>query len=293
VRRVDSMGDGTGWRQQAELDLGSKLEKLRRVGGGDFAESYAAELETGEPVFIKTHSSPPPNHFSTEAAGLRWLGEADAASLPAVLGVNDDPPYLALEWIDEGRANKDTEALFGQALAKLHRSDTPCFGREDKRTTGSLGLPNEPCQDWATFYASQRLLPLARIAHDRKALPSDSIEGIEHLSGVLTELADNTEPASRLHGDLWAGNRMIDRRGVSWMIDPAAHGGHREFDLAMMRLFGGFEADVFRAYDEVYKLTPGWESRVMLHQLAPLIVHAIKFGGHYVGACGDALQLYS
>lgn len=281
------------WQQQAEKDLGSRLEKLDRVGGGDFAESYSAVLESGATVFIKTHSSPPPNHFSTEAAGLSWLRDAAAVPVPEVLGVNDDPPYLAIEWIDEGRGNRQTEERFGTALAGLHQNFESCFGREDSRSTGSLGLPNEPCCDWATFYATQRLLPLVRIAQDRSALPKDCLQRIEGLTAILPELVDNNETASRLHGDLWAGNRLIDRHGVSWLIDPAAHGGHREFDLAMMRLFGGFGEDAFRAYHETYPLASGWETRVLLHQLAPLIVHAIKFGGHYVGSTVKAVQSYS
>ena len=280
------------WRQQAEKDLGSRLTRLDRVGGGDFADSYSAVLESGARVFVKTHSSPPPNHFSTEATGLRWLHDAAAVPVPAVLGVSDDPPFLAIEWIEEGHGNDQTEVNLGAALASLHKNSGSCFGREDKRSTGSLGLPNEPCADWATFYGSQRLLPLVRIAQDRGALPDDCLRRIDKLAAILPELADNNEPAARLHGDLWAGNRLIDRNGVSWLIDPAAHGGHREFDLAMMRLFGGFGDAAFRAYHEKYPLAPGWEERVLLHQLAPLIVHAIKFGGHYVGSTVKAVQTY-
>ena len=97
------------------------------------------------------------------------------------------------------------------------------------------------------------------------------------------------EPAARLHGDLWAGNRIVDLEGRSWLIDPASHGGHREFDLAMMRLFGGFGESAFAAYDEIFPLVDGWTKRLPLHQLAPLMVHAIKFGGHYVGRIEQAL----
>ena len=96
-----------------------------------------------------------------------------------------------------------------------------------------------------------------------------------------------------MHGDLWAGNRLVDERGDSWLIDPAAHGGHREFDLAMMRLFGGFGDACFAAYAELHPLAAGWEDRVALHQIAPLVVHAIKFGGHYVGAAESAIARYA
>ena len=99
-------------------------------------------------------------------------------------------------------------------------------------------------------------------------------------------------PPARLHGDLWAGNRLVDARGRSWLIDPAAHGGHREFDLAMMRLFGGFSDACFRAYVDVRPLRDGWAERVHLHQIAPLVVHAIKFRGGYVEAASAAIARY-
>jgi fructosamine-3-kinase len=108
----------------------------------------------------------------------------------------------------------------------------------------------------------------------------------------LDAIFPTTEPPSRLHGDLWAGNRLVDGDGRSWLIDPAAHGGHREHDLAMMRLFGGFGPEVFEAYADAFPLEPGWEDRVALHQLAPLAVHAIKFGGGYVAATQAALRQY-
>ena len=110
------------------------------------------------------------------------------------------------------------------------------------------------------------------------------------MAGRLAELGGPPEPPARLHGDLWAGNRLVGSGGESWLIDPAAHGGHREFDLAMMRLFGGFGDACFAAYAEVAPLAEGWQERVPLHQLAPLVVHAIKFGGGYVGASVQALD---
>jgi fructosamine-3-kinase len=140
------------------------------------------------------------------------------------------------------------------------------------------------------FYATNRLLPLARLASDEQALPSSAIRDLEAVAGRLAELGGPVEPAARLHGDLWAGNRLVGTGGVSWLIDPAAHGGHREFDLAMMRLFGGFGDECFAAYREISPLADRWPDRVPLHQLAPLVVHAIKFGGGYVGATLQALD---
>ena len=166
------------------------------------------------------------------------------------------------------------------------------FGREDRRSTGSRGLPNEPAATWAEFYAANRLLPLARLAAEGDVLAAPSIAALERLAGRLEQF-DTGEAPARLHGDLWAGNRLVDGDGRSWLVDPAAHGGHREFDLAMMRLFGGFGPGCFAAYEEVAPLAPGWEERVALHQLAPLVVHAIKFGGSYVSASERAIARYA
>jgi fructosamine-3-kinase len=274
----------------AELD--ADVMSMSRLGGGDVAESYRVELADGRIVFAKTHRDPPPGFFTTEAAGLAWLRNADEIPVPEVLAVSDGgagPAFLALEWIDEGGRPSD-DAAFGRALARLHRVGLPRFGREDGRTTGSRALPNDPCDTWEEFYATRRLLPLRRLAADGNALSPAAFAMIGEVADRLAEIGGPPESPARLHGDLWAGNRLVDRSGTSWLIDPAAHGGHREFDLAMMRLFGGFRAETFAAYHDEFPLADGWEARVPLHQLAPLIVHAIKFGGGYAAATERALH---
>ena len=264
------------------------------VHGGDVAAAFRMDLADGRRVFAKTHPAPPPGFFTTEAAGLRWLREPGVVAVPEVLAVGDGPvAHLVLEWIDIGPPVATTDADLGRSLARLHQATAACFGREDRRTTGSRGLPNEPCATWAEFYASQRMAPLARLARDGGALGAHAIAGLERLDVArLAELGAPPEPPARLHGDLWAGNRLVDRLGMSWLVDPAAHGGHREFDLAMMRLFGGFGPACFAAYAEVHPLADGWEERVALHQIAPLVVHAVKFGGGYVGAATEAIARY-
>ena len=211
------------------------------------ARSYRIELAGGRRLFAKTHPAPPPGFFSTEAAGLRWLRRAPAMSgCPRSSPSSDeDPTFLVLEWIDEGRPAPTTDASLGTGLAALHRAGAPSFGREDRRSTGSRGLPNEPCATWTEFYATNRLLPLARLARDAGAIAGAAIAAMERLAGRLDDVGGADEPPARLHGDLWSGNRLVGADGANWLIDPAAHGGHREFDLAMMRLFGGFGADCF------------------------------------------------
>ncbi len=276
------------------------VESVAPLAGGDVAQSFRMLLATGVSVFAKTHADPPPHFFETEATGLRWLGEPDAVDVPEVIAVG--PGHLVLEWIDEVRSGGahggDPDALeidLGRRLAALHRAGAPAFGREDRRTTGSRRLPNEPLTTWAEHYARNRLLPIVRLWHDTPGLPSEIGERLERTAARLDGLGVPDEPPARLHGDLWAGNRVIGRRvgerAVSnWLIDPAAHGGHREFDLSMMLLFGGFGPECFAAYDEAYPLADGWRERVPLHQLAPLAIHAIKFGGGYVPATDGALD---
>jgi fructosamine-3-kinase len=278
--------------------LGTQVAASSAVGGGDVAQAFRFGLVDGRTVFAKMHPNPPAGFFSTEASGLRWLAEPGAVAVPEVLAVSDGedggPPFLVLEWIDVGTARATTEVELGRELAVLHRAAPASFGRDDRRTTGSRGLPNEPCGTWAEFYATQRMGPLARLARDGGALPESALAGLARLDADrLVEVGGPPEPPARLHGDLWAGNRLVDTAGHSWLIDPAAHGGHREFDLAMMRLFGGFGPGCFAAYDEVHPLAGGWEDRVALHQIAPLVVHAIKFGGGYVEAATRAVAQYA
>jgi len=277
--------------------LGEQVSRMDRLRGGDVAEAFRVVLAGGRTVFAKTHRRPPPGFFTTEAAGLAWLREAVAIPVPAVVAVSDGAgaggPWLVLEWITESRGAAPDDAAFGRALAALHGAGAAHFGREDRRSTGSRGLPNEPCETWAEFYATQRLIPLARLMRDERHLGADAARlggGLESVAARLTELAGPPELPARLHGDLWAGNRLVDVDGTSWLIDPASFGGHREFDLAMMRLFGGFGPEAFAAYAEATPLADGWEGRIALHQLAPLAVHSIKFGGAYPASLARALR---
>jgi len=278
--------------------LGDEVVGESRVSGGDTAAAYRLELASGRRVFAKTHHAPPDGFFTTEAASLAWLASAGAVAVPAVLAVGDgsrrEPAHLVLEWIDEGRSVAGTEEDLGRGLARLHRAAPESFGRTDGRTTGSRGLPNASCATWAEFYATQRLEPLARMARSEQALAPTVLDALDRLDADrLVAVGGPMEPPARLHGDLWAGNRLVDRSGGNWLIDPAAHGGHREFDLAMMRLFGGFGAACYSAYDEAWPLAEGWRDRVALHQIAPLVVHAIKFGGGYRTSAAEAITRYA
>ena len=285
------------WRAALTAALDAEVVSIHPLAGGDVARAFRVELVGGRTVFAKTHTDPPPGFFVTEAEGLRWLRATGALPVPEVLAAADGggPAHdgrvalLALEWIDESRTLASDDASFGRDLASLHRAGAPSFGREDCRPTGSRSLRNDPAATWAEFYAHRRLLPLVGAARAADAVDEPVLAAIERIANRLGELGAADEPPSRVHGDLWAGNRLVDRTGRSWLIDPAAHGGHREFDLAMMRLFGGFGEEAFVAYDEVHPLADGWRERVPLHQLAPLLVHTLKFGGGYRAALARAV----
>jgi fructosamine-3-kinase len=264
------------------------------VGGGDINEAYRVVLADGREAFVKTRSDAAPGEYEAEAAGLAWLSEPGALRTPAVLLL--DEHYLALEWVAPGRLDAAGVEELGRGLAATHAAGAPSFGATGARGSagfGSLRLPNDPTEDWPTFYAERRLRPLARIAGERDALSSAGIRAVERVCERISELTGPAEPPARLHGDLWSGNVMADADGRPWLIDPSAYGGHREVDLAMLRLFGAPSERVFAAYEEAAPLAEGSEQRVELYQLLPLLVHALLFGGSYRAAAERVALRYA
>jgi fructosamine-3-kinase len=270
--------------------------EVRPIGGGDINEAFHLTLADGREAFVKTRVGSSPGEYATEARGLEWLAEPGLLRTPRVLDVGED--YLALEWVRPGRLGAEGAEEFGWGLAGTHLAGAPQFGVTRSgpggpARFGSLQLPNDPTDDWPTFYAERRLRPLTRIARERGALGGAGVDAVERVSDRLAGLVGPPEPPSRLHGDLWAGNVMADADGHGWLIDPSAYGGHREVDLAMLRLFGPPPGRVFAAYEERAPLAEGWEERVELYQLLPLLVHAVLFGGSYRGAAERVARRYA
>jgi fructosamine-3-kinase len=265
----------------------------RRVGGGDINEAYRVLMPDGREAFVKTRTDAAPGEYAAEAAGLRWLAEPGALRTPEVLEIGED--YMALEWIEPGRLDDAGAEELGRALAETHAAGVPCFGMPDGGAGagfGSLRLSNEPAEDWASFYAERRIAPLARLAAERGLVSAPAKRSLERICARMSELTGAPEPPARVHGDLWSGNVMADAAGRPWLIDPSCYGGHREVDLAMLRLFGGPSGRVFAAYEERTPLAEGWRQRVELYQLLPLLVHALLFGGSYVAAAERVAARY-
>jgi len=265
-------------RPDFEAALGSAVAAAERVGGGCINDGWRVDLPSGERLFVKTRAQVDPREYAAEADGLRWLAEPGAVRVPRVHAVADD--MLALEWIESGGSGFDAED-FGRGLAELHNAGADGFGWHEPIRFGRLTISNEPMDTWPSFYAERRLRPLARQAFDEESLGREGLHAIERVCELVDHLAGPPEPPARLHGDLWGGNVMTGDDGRAVLIDPAAHGGHREVDLAMLRLFGSPGPRFFAAYAEFAPLADGHEARVGLWQLFPLLVHAVLFGGSY------------
>jgi fructosamine-3-kinase len=280
--------------RHAEELLGAAVVATAPLAGGDTSSATKLRLSDGTTAIMKTHAHPSAGFFAAEADGLRWLAEANdggGVHVPDVLGVDEE--CLILRWVEPGKASADAAAGFGQALAATHAAGAATYGAEQDGFIGRLPLPNAPCDSWAEFYAVRRVLPYLKLARDRGAVTDAEAGLVEGVIGKLTGLLPE-EPSARLHGDLWNGNVLWGQESRVWLIDPAAYGGHREMDLAMLALFGlPHLPRVLEAYQERAPLADDFEERVPLHQLFPLLVHAALFGGGYGARAAGAAARYA
>jgi fructosamine-3-kinase len=271
---------------------GRRIHGSRAVGGGSINDAWRIESEAG-PLFVKARARAGAGEFRMEAAGLEWLA-AGEAPVPRVVAVGEDPPLLALEWIEpEALTDAGAEEL-GRRLAALHRSGADAYGELPPRAPdrvlrlGSVRVELDPATSWPELYGGRLLLPLTARAFDSGALDREQAAAVESLCERLTAVAGPAEPPARLHGDLWGGNILAGAGGTVRLVDPAAYGGHREVDLAMLRLFGAPSGRILAAYQEAFPLADGHRERVKLWQVLPLLVHAILFGGGYGAAAARA-----
>jgi fructosamine-3-kinase len=271
-----------------EAELGARIVEISSVRGGDINRAFRAELDDGRRVFVKTHPRPPEGVYAAEAAGLSWLRVEGGPEIPGVLA--HDLAWLLLEWVESGPAPADFDEVLGRQLARMHLAGPELFGHVEDNFIANLPQSNRASGNWADFYGRQRILPLAQACTARGVWLAETEAAFELLVERLPERVGEPEDPARLHGDLWSGNVMRGAQGQPVLVDPAVYGGHREMDLAMMKLFGGFSEDCFAAYNEVYPLSEDWEERVDLWQLYPLLVHALLFGGGYAGRCVEIMR---
>lgn len=266
-------------------DCGLNVRHFERVHGGDINEAYRLITTAGK-FFLKVNDAAEyPLMFEREARGLELLRKDSALIIPRVTkaGTSGDQQYLLLEWLDKGASNKNMWEQFGQGLALLHQQPQKYFGLEENNYIGSLQQANAKHNSWEMFYTECRLLPLFKQLIDTGRLAHQDIDSLTISCMKLARHFPEELPAL-LHGDLWAGNYLIHSSGNAAVYDPAVYFGHREMDIGMTKLFGGFDRRFYDAYNEAYPLEKDWEKRLPLTQLYPLLVHAVLFGGHYVSS---------
>ncbi|WP_327347632.1 fructosamine kinase family protein [Streptomyces europaeiscabiei] len=240
-------------------------------------------LDDGRVVLVKLGDGP--GAARAEAAGLRWLAEAHTVRVPTVYGHDGD--RLVIDLVAQGAPSAAAAARLGAELAALHAAGAASFGAPPpggprEAYIGRAPMRNVPGADWPAWYAEHRVLPYLRRAVDDGTLRPAEAAPIEEVCARLPDLAGPAEPPARLHGDLWNGNVLWGADGHARLIDPAAHGGHRETDLAMLALFGcPHLGHILDGYQRAAPLADGWQDRVGLHQLFPLLVHAVLFGRGY------------
>jgi fructosamine-3-kinase len=301
----------------AEEGSGSPLDVVSSapVGGGDTCSATRLTLADGTVLFAKERRRIPGGSerrtsagdqalragwdvmLTSEASGLRWLDEAAAqggAPVPEV--VESTEARLVLQWIEPGRPTTGAAERFGRELARTHRRGAPSFGASWAGAIGALPLDNRPMESgagdgWGFFYGARRIAPFLRLAVDAGSMAEGDRRSVEQVIDRMTELSGPDEEPARIHGDLWGGNLVWGAEGRVWLVDPAAHGGHRETDLAMLALFGAPHLDwILGAYNEEWALAGGHQDRVPLHQLHPLLVHAALFGPSYGARAGAAAR---
>lgn len=280
------------WQREVSVALGEEVRFVRTLSGGDINQAREVELVSGRRVFVKLNERAPPRFFRAEAEGLELLREGlrgvHGLIVPEVIHIGEG--FLVLELLHP--QSRGSAQVLGEGLAELHRADAGAWGGPHPNFIGSLGQWNDTRPSWTQFFVDQRLRLQLSLAGAKRLINPGVIRVFDRLFERLPELLETGEPSSRLHGDLWSGNYCYVRGGAA-LFDPAVYVGHREVDLAMMRLFGGFEEKVFEAYESSYPLVSGADQRMKIYQLYPLLVHVNLFGAKYVRAVEESLRSLS
>ncbi len=274
------------WNNSPQLHVwfeqrGEKILDVRAVSGGEICQSaqvitqrarYFAKWQDEKNQFL-------PQMFPTEAQSLRALGAANALRVPQVLAATSE--FLVLEWIESARLGN--HALLGAQLALQHRKSAAQFGFESDNYLGRWQQPNQPRATWSEFLRDNRLQPLLKLALELELLPSHLIARLKGIiDNVPRYLHDLESVPSLLHGDLWSGNFLFDASGQPFVFDACVYYGEREIEIAYCELFGGFDAEFYRAYNQEWPLQSGSEKRRALHQLVHLLNHLNHFGRAYL-----------
>jgi fructosamine-3-kinase len=277
--------------QDILYDCGLNITRYEPVHGGDINRAYCLYGHDAK-YFLKVNDAKRyPAMFEKELNGLHALRLNTALTVPQVIksGTTEREQWLLLEWIEGGAPETGFWQNFGAGLAELHQQQRPFFGWAEDNFIGSLQQHNQQHPSWHLFYRECRIMPLVKDLFNAGAFSKQDLASAELFCEKIEQLFP-LEPPALLHGDLWSGNYMITGSGYAAIFDPAVYYGHREMDIGMTNLFGGFDRQFYNAYNEAYPLEKGWQQRFPFTQLYPLLVHAVLFGGHYVGTARGILK---
>ena len=278
-------------QKRIEAILNDTIVSQSGVGGGCIAQTTALELASGKTVFVKSGAQHT-DMFFQEAKGLKEIAKAKAIRVPEVLHVEEE--FLLLEHIASSKRAKDFSTRFGKAFAQMHRHSAQSFGFDADNYIGSTPQKNLPRgETWQDFYFAERLLFQIKLAEQKNYVDSDMRAAFNKLENNYPSVMGETkEPPSLIHGDLWGGNVMVDDTGQACLIDPAAYYGNREADLGMTKLFGGFDREFYRSYQEAWPLEEGWQEREGLYKLYHVLNHLNIFGTSYYGQSLSLMRQY-
>lgn len=273
---------------------GWQIRQASSVRGGDINEAFALQTDKGR-FFLKLNEAQNfPGMFAAEAEGLAALQKHFSLKVPQVVAVGEagNIQYLLLEWLQTTSHTAQSWESFGYALAQMHRTTNEQFGWSQSNYLGSIKMSNDWCNNWSEFYSNNRLLPLVKMLRDQAAFSVKEVEQAEAFCKTLSSRLP-AEPPALLHGDLWSGNASAVKAGDEITVaiyDPAVYYGHREIDIALTQLFGGFSSLFYNSYNEVYPLQSGWQQRLPVFQLSHLLLHAVLFGGGYISRCKEIMK---
>ncbi|MBV6420552.1 MAG: hypothetical protein DAHOPDDO_01808 [Ignavibacteriaceae bacterium] len=282
-------------KKRIEEKLGSKIKSFSSLSGGCISDAFKISTANGTSFFLKYNPSASNNMFLKEANGLRELDKSNAIKIPEVLSVDED--YILLEFIASGNRKKNFFEDFGKSFAEMHKFKSVSFGFYENNYIGSnpqINIPDEKEKsDWTAFYLNKRILFQLQLAEKLGNSTDELRKGISKLENKIEDIiGHNSEKPSLLHGDLWAGNYMIDQNGNAVLIDPAAYYGHREADLGMTKLFGGFNSEFYKAYNESFPLEDGFDYRENIYKLYHVLNHLNLFGGGYYSQAISLIKFY-
>jgi protein-ribulosamine 3-kinase len=278
---------------QITTSLGEPITNINAVAGGDINRVYSINTSKGKYIIKINSRDEYPGMFKLEQEGLQAISDTATIKVPHVIlnGDTAKESFLLMEHIASRRPTTESLWLLGIQLAAMHKCGSTAFGWHNNNYIGSLRQLNNKRNTWTNFYIEQRLQPLVTMAFNRALLSNADLKNFEALYKRLPSIFDEEQP-SLVHGDLWSGNYLIAEDESPYLIDPAVYYGHREMDIAMSALFGGFGDDFYKAYNEAFKLNDNWKNRIELWNLYPLLVHVNLFGRNYVPQLQANLKKY-